>query len=148
MDKYIPFAAATVIYIFSPLLTLRAQVAVIGSIARSRGALKDPPGDIPAHVSDAFIEKYIAFAIDAAQVIPAMILTGVATILAIPQDWPPAVAASIFAVTVPVIIGVDAYILGKDPQQYVKKRWKGYSLVSIMGVAVNLIGVILAATLS
>ncbi|MET9526237.1 hypothetical protein [Streptomyces coeruleorubidus] len=146
MDKYIAFVAAIVVYLFSPILTWRAQEAILGAIARSRGALKQvPPPDPPGHLTNPFIKNYVAFAIDAAQVVPAIILTGVAVILAVPNDWSPSAAALLLVLVLLVIIAVDAYILSVDPQQYSEKKWAGYSLVSLVGIVINLVGVTLVA---
>jgi hypothetical membrane protein len=47
-----------------------------------------------------------------------------------------------------IVIGIDAFILSLDPHQYAKRKWLGYSIFEIVGVLLNLIGVVLVATLT
>ncbi|MDX3536198.1 hypothetical protein PV721_17830 [Streptomyces sp. MB09-01] len=146
MKEYIPFAASTLMYLLSPLLVRKAQKAVMRAIAESDNLLEGEH-EKPAHLQDSSIKKYVAFAVDAAQIVPAILLTGVAVTLAIPNDWPPSLAGVLIIVVSLVVVGADAYVLSLDPHQYAKKKWRGYSVVEISGISLNLIGIVLLASL-
>ncbi|MGA5085447.1 hypothetical protein [Streptomyces pseudogriseolus] len=147
MDDYIPFGAAIVLLAFSPLLERRAKKAIMESIRQSdqqtaAGAV------VPVHRTDSFIEGYVSFAIDAVQIVPAILLTAIGLTLAVPHDWAPAIGAVALLATVPVIVGVEAYVLGLDPQLYNSKRLAGYSLFAVISAAVNALCIVSIAILT
>ncbi|MFI1715686.1 hypothetical protein [Streptomyces litmocidini] len=147
MDEYIPFSAAIVLYAFSPLIEREVKRAVMGSIHQSDAQMTGPPTPVPAHRKDDFIEGYLSFAIDAAQIIPATLLTAVGIALAIPHDWSPAVGAVSVLATFLAIYAVNAYTLGIDPQKYhsMRMRFKGYSPIVLLSAALNLLCIVAVA---
>ncbi|MFD7403019.1 hypothetical protein ACFV7R_10165 [Streptomyces sp. NPDC059866] len=148
MDDYIPFGAAIIMYLFNPLIEKKAQAAVFKSISESDQRMPDAASVvIPAHRSDPSIKSYLSFVIDAAQIVPAVILTAVGVILAIPSDWSPALAAVLVLGICLLVLAVDAYVLSLDPHVYDGKRVRGYTFTAIAGIGLNAICIALVAFL-
>ncbi|MFE0384646.1 hypothetical protein ACFW1F_11250 [Streptomyces bungoensis] len=144
MAEYIPFGAAIVMYLFNPLIERKAQATVFKSISESDHLMPDAARlAVPAHRSNDSIKSYLSFVIDAAQIVPATILTAVGVILAIPSHWSPATAAILVLGVCLLVLAVDAYILGFDPHVYDEKRMRGYSFTAIAGIFLNVICMVL-----
>ncbi|GAA4859138.1 hypothetical protein GCM10023235_41150 [Kitasatospora terrestris] len=136
MDRYLPFVAAIIASLMSPILVERAADRVIASISRSNASLKSPPLISP-HYSDDFIRSYLRFAADVAQIIPIMFLAGVGVVLSLPDGWSTSAAAPVLILT-SLGIFAEAKTLKKGPMQYGGEASGGYSFVSKFGVCVNL----------
>jgi hypothetical protein len=80
VKDYIPFTASILMYLLSPLFVRKVQREIVRIINASEAHMS--PGQVkPAHLHDDFIRKYIAFAADATQIVPAVLLTAVGVIL-------------------------------------------------------------------
>jgi hypothetical protein len=140
-----PYAAAILIYLISPLLAQQVRSVVNGTIsAGGQHAGPATGGDIPFYITPESISDYVDYAMDAVQVFPVMILPIVGSVYSFAADVPTAVSASFLSLASVATVGMTAWVLTRSPSDYVSRRWLGYSVLSIIGMAVNVAGIALA----
>jgi hypothetical protein len=134
----LPFLASILIFLANPLLTNRALAQVKSWMAAMRPAGADTHA-IPAYLAEEQILSYVEYATDLVQVIPAVTLTGVAIAVAAPGHFSPVATGAWIVGVVLVLIIADAIVLSVPPQRYLRRKFRGVSLVSAIGIALNLI---------
>jgi hypothetical protein len=137
-DLIAPFIAAIMFYAISPLLCLQTKSAVrrvIESGAKHVGSPQD--GNIPYYLTVESIDDYIDFAMDAVQVFPAFLLPIVGSIYTFSSATPSGLSVCLLLASFVLAIGMSAWITSTAPADYVSRKWRGYSLISIFGVAFN-----------
>lgn len=137
----VPFLAAIVLLLISPLLTAQVKTVVLGQIdksAREHGVTEDM---IPPSRGRDSLDAYIEYAIDAVQIIPLSLLPVTGAVFAIAAHVPSAIALGYLSIAILVAVVVDAWVLSRLAGKYVAKRLvKYYSIVTATGIASNLLG--------
>jgi hypothetical protein len=148
-DLIAPFVAAIMFYAVSPLLCLQTKSAirrVIESGAKHVGSSQD--GDTPYYLTAESIDDYIDFAMDAVQVFPAFLLPIVGSIYTFSGAVPPGLSVCLLLAAFVLAIGMSAWITSTPPADYVSRKWRGYSILTILGVAFNAVAISLVLLFS
>lgn len=148
MKEILPFLAAAAIYLASPLLARRIVSSVARWIEEGRQYARVPESEIPDYLAVKQVYDYIAFAADLSQVFPAVLLTSVGIILAIPDDFSPTGTAVLVLLTAMAAIVTEAYVSGMSPQRYASRKYfSHFSLVSVVGIFINVSACVLVLVL-
>lgn len=81
------------------------------------------PDKIPGHLAPAQLGAYIEYAADVVQIAPAIVLTTVGIVLALPDNMSPVTASSIMMVM--ALIAADTIVLSMAPHKYVIRNGTG-----------------------
>ncbi|MEU6669190.1 hypothetical protein [Streptomyces sp. NPDC046727] len=144
MKDAIPFIAASVMYLLSPILTRRAQASVRNWISSEKDHSNIPVGTPPYYLSPEQIEDYIEFSVDAVQVVPAITLTGVGIVLILPDGLPSWVVGVIYICVTLALVLADTGMYLTRPQRYLSRKFFGLSYVALGGLLINLAGIAFA----
>lgn len=144
MKELYPFVAASILYLVSPILSAQARAAVSRWVSEARRYSPVADKAVPDYLAPRSIDDYIDFAADLAQVVPAIVLTGIGVTLALPADD---VFLSVTAqlVTVVAIVVVQGYVMTQSPQAYAARKVYGYSVVILACLGVNVIAALTVA---
>jgi hypothetical protein len=143
-DLIAPFAAAILIYFIAPLLSSQVKSVIRSAISEGRlhvGLVAE--NEIPYYLAPPSIEDYVEYAMDAVQVFPACLLPIIGSIYAFGSGIPTGVSASILVLALVATIAMSAWIMSRPAPDYVSRKWHGYSIISLLGVIINIIGIIL-----
>lgn len=142
-----PFAAAILLYLVSPFLTRQAQRVLVGQIAESqvRSRPPDNPADTPYYLAVPAIEDYVEYVADLVQVAPAALLPIVGALFSLSQGGDPVFPLGFLTVVAVLSIGLIAWVGGQDAAVYVSRKWFGYSVVSLVGMLMNLAGLVVVS---
>jgi hypothetical protein len=144
-DQISPYGAAILIYLIFPLLSLQVKSTINSVIADGRSHVSTiVDSDLPYYLTPSSINDYVDYAIDAAQVFPVMVLPIVGAVYGLSTGIPAAVTLSFLFVACVLAVAMTAWIVTRSPSDYVSRKWCGYSIITLAGVAVNVIGMILA----
>jgi hypothetical protein len=143
-DLVAPFAAAIMLYAVAPFLGMQVKATIRRVIASGRphvGEVRDD--DIPYTLSAKSIDDYIDFAADAVQIFPVFLLPIVGVIYAFSTTTPAAVSVTLLLAAVVLAVGMNAWVTSSSPAAYVSRKWHGYSLITLIGMAFNGIALVL-----
>jgi hypothetical protein len=143
-----PYGVAILLYLMAPLLTNGVIRTIVAVIDKGRA---DLPGvdskQIPYYLSQDLIEDYVEYTADAAQVMPVILLPIVGAIYSF-SSVPTPVSVTFLIVVALVAVGMLLWILARYPSDYVSRKWHGYSILTMVGIVLNLIGMSLVLALS
>lgn len=143
-DLVAPFAAAVLIYSIAPLLSKQVKSAVRSAISEGRLHVNMvTEDDIPYYLAPPTIEDYVEYAMDAVQVFPTCLLPIVGAVYAFGNGLPTEVSVSILILTMVAAIAMSAWIMSRSASDYVSRKMYGYSIISLLGVAINIAGILL-----
>jgi hypothetical protein len=145
LDLAAPYAFAILLYLIGPLLTGLVQLSVSSVI--NQGRANDPNvnwQEVPDYLMPTTIGQYVEYATDAAQVIPALLLPIVGAVYGFSSGIPAPVGVTFLIIAFIAAIGMLAWLTRALPAVYVSHKRFGYSILSIAGIALNLIGMSLA----
>jgi hypothetical protein len=102
---------------------------------------KSQPQNTPPTTSEQYIKDYLDYSIDAAQVIPSLVLPAVGLVVALSRGLNQIGMALLLAVGIPMVCWIVLKIFNSDPVVYVGKGYiKGrYTFLSIAGLVMNII---------
>jgi hypothetical protein len=139
-----PFIAAILFYLVTPLIARQVQRALRGELAE--GGRHAPNLDthfIPYYLTQSAISDYLEFATDAVQVIPAVLLPVVGAIYALGNGVPPVISISFLVAVCLAAFALNAWMFGHSASDYASKKWYGYSVMTLTGVSINIIGLLI-----
>jgi hypothetical protein len=144
-DLVAPFAAAIMLYAVAPFIAMQVKSAVRRVIASGlQHVERRRDGEIPYYLSVESIDDYVDFAMDAVQVFPAFLLPIVGSIYTFSSGAPTGVSVTLLLAAVILAVGVNAWMTSSSPADYVSRKWRGYSLITLIGIAFNIIAMALA----
>jgi hypothetical protein len=143
-----PFLAAIAIYLATPILNAHAKATIARWLAEASRDATVPESRAPDYLAPKQIYDYIDFAADHAQVLPAVVLTSIGVVLALPEDLTPTTAASFTLATVLILLVTEVRVLSVSPQQYAAMKRFGYSFVALVGIGINAAGVVVVLVLN
>lgn len=138
MTELFPFIAAISVYLTTPVLNAHARTTVQRWLAEASRGSPVPDSEVPDYLAPKQIFDYIEFAADLAQILPAVVLTSIGVVLALPKDVAPATAASFVLLTMLILLVAEARVLSMSPQRYASLKLYGYSFVALVGIGTNL----------
>ncbi|MEV6494510.1 hypothetical protein AB0M20_38690 [Actinoplanes sp. NPDC051633] len=144
MSDAFPFLAAILLLLVNPLLTSRARKEVKTWIDRSKPYAQAKDEAIPDYLSEKVVLDYVVYAADAVQIVPAIVLTAVGMVLALP-GISPLVGAGVMLVVVLAIVWLDTRVSMMSPSAYFRQKVAGVSLVAGVGIVVNTAGLAVVA---
>lgn len=148
LDLAAPYAVAIVLYLMAPRLTGLVKFAVSAAIAKGRAGLADvQETEIPYYLMPEMIDDYVEYATDVAQVFPALLLPIVGAVYGFSGGIPAPVSVTFLLVACLAAIAMMAWLISLPPSDYVSRKWSGYSLLTVAGIALNLAGMALALAL-
>jgi hypothetical protein len=148
LDLAAPYAVAIVLYLMAPRLTGLVKFAVSAAIAKGRAGLADVrETEIPYYLMPEMIDDYVEYATDVAQVFPALLLPIVGAVYGFSGGIPAPVSVTFLLVACLAAIAMMAWLISLPPSDYVSRKWSGYSLLTVAGIALNLAGMALALAL-
>lgn len=148
-DLVAPFTAAIMFYAIAPLLGRQVKAAIQRVMASERQHGDEvPPGTIPIYLAPESIEDYIDFAVDAVQVYPVFLLPIVGAIYAFSASTPAGLSVTLLLAAVVLAVGMNAWVTSSSPVDYVSRRWHGYSVITLIGMAFNAVALVLVLALS
>lgn len=143
-----PYVAAVLVYLLGPSLSELARKSISGEIDRARVASSLPDEEqVPYYLAETVILDYVEYATDLAQVIPVVLLPILGALYGF-SSIPAPVAISILVVVFLVAIGMLAQMLIRLPVKYVSRKWRGFSVLTLTGIALNLVAMALTLSLS
>jgi hypothetical protein len=149
LDLVAPYAAAIILYLIAPLLSRLVLFAISAVIAEGRNRVGDVQDqEIPYYLMPNVISDYVEYAMDAIQVIPALLLPVVGAVYGFAGGVPSPVSLSFLIVACVTAIALMAWILNKPPSDYVSRKWHAYSIITVGGILLNVVGIVLSLTLS
>lgn len=149
LDLAAPYAAAIMLYLIAPLLSGLVLSAVSAVIAQGRNRLTDVQDQqIPYYLMPNVVGDYVEYAMDAIQVIPALLLPIVGTVYGFASGVPAPVSLSFLIVACIAAIAVMAWMLSASPSDYVSRKWRSYSMITFGGILLNITGLALSLGLS
>lgn len=143
-----PFLVAVGLYLLAPLTTKLVVSAMASEIDRGRaiaGSVDEE--NVPLYLAAKTISDYVEFAADAAQVIPAIVLPIIGAVYGFSSVPAPA-DISLLITAFFVAIGMLAWMLIHPAADYVSLKRYGFSRLSIVGIAFNILGLTLVLWLS
>jgi hypothetical protein len=142
-----PFAAAILLYLASPYLAQQAKRVLVGQIAESRVRSRPPehPEDTPYYLAVPAIEDYVEYAADFVQVASAALLPIVGAVFSLTQGADPVLPLGFLTIVAVLSIALIAWVASQDAAVYVSRKWFGYSVVSVVGMLMNVIGLVMVA---
>ena len=102
---------------------------------------------VPYYLASAMILDYVEYATDLAQVIPVIALPVLGALYSL-SSIPVLVAVSILVVVFLIAIGMLAQMVTRLPAKYVSRKWRGFSVLTLAGIALNLVAMALTLSLS
>jgi uncharacterized protein YjeT (DUF2065 family) len=126
----------------SPLLTRKAKKEVVAWIGVGAKFSLVPEVDLPPHVAIKHIEEYVEYAADIVQIVPAVTLTMVSAIVLVPSNISPAWGAGVLVLAVLLIFALEGFVLSMSPERYLSLKKAGLSVVSMAGIAINVVGLV------
>jgi hypothetical protein len=146
-----PYLVAVGVYLLAPLLSKLVGFKISAAIDRARLAVREDGGEmegkVPYYLSGEMISIYVDYAADAAQVIPVILLPIVGAVYGF-TSVPTPVAVSFLVGTFLIAIAMLAWMLILPPANYRSRKRRGFSILMIFGIMLNLIGMSLALSLS
>lgn len=79
---------------------------------------------------------------------PALLIPFVGAVYGFSSGVPAPVTVTFLIAVFLAAIGMFAWILRETPPDYVSRKWHRYSILTLAGIALNLVGMTLALTLS
>lgn len=144
MSEAFPFLAAILLLLANPLLTSRARRQVRSWMDKSRPYAQAENKAIPDYLSEDVVLDYVEYAADIVQIVPAIVLTAIGMVLALPGISPLA-GAGVMLVVVLVIVWIDTRVSMMSPSAYFRRKVAGVSLVAGVGIVVNTAGLAVVA---
>lgn len=149
LDLAAPYGVAIIMYLIAPLLTGLVIFAVRAALDKGRVGVPDvDDAQVPYYLMPDVIEDYVEYATDAAQVIPALLLPFVGAVYGFSGGVPAPESVTFLIAVFLVAVAMLAWMLKEAPSDYVSRKWHGYSILTLAGIALNLVGMALALTLS
>jgi len=145
LDLAAPYGAAIIMYLIAPLLT--GLVIFVVRAALNSGRVGVPGADdtqVPYYLMPEVIEDYVECGTDAAQVVPALLLPFVGAVYGFSGGVPASESVTFLIAVFLAAIAMLAWILKEAPSYYVSRKWHGYSILSLAGIVLNLVGMALA----
>lgn len=137
-----PFLAAFVLYALSPELNKVARWRIEGTVSGAKMATGSI--SVPPHLSAGYIGDYVEYGIDAAQIVPMLLLPLVGVLVSWHLGLAPGIAWTVFACSLVIAVTVTIIFLRRDPVAYVsKKLFARYTLLSATGVGINFVAAVL-----
>ena len=139
-----PFIAAILFYLVTPLIVRQVQRALGGELAEGgRHAPNSDPRSVPYYLTQSAISDYLEFAADAVQVIPAVLLPVVGAIYALGDGVPPVISVSFLVAVCVAAFALNAWMFGHSAADYASRKWYGYSVMTLTGVSINIVGLLI-----
>jgi hypothetical protein len=135
-----PFILAIVFLLIAPSLIAKVETAVIGQTASVAQDLHIDTECIPPHLNDESIKTLIDYAADAVQIVPITLLPVTGALFAVATKVPNIIALGYLLVSVIVAVVMDAWVLSQSAGRYVSRTHKRYSVVTIVAIVSNLLG--------
>lgn len=104
--------------------------------------------DIPYYLTAKSIDDYIDFAVDAVQIFPVFLLPIVGAIYAFSTSTPAGLSVTLLLAAVVLAVGMNAWVTSSSPAEYVSRRWRGYSLITLIGILFNAVALVLVLAFS
>lgn len=136
----VPFAAAIVFLLLSPLLAEKIKTTINRQIAEEAASLHIPQGKVPPHLGPGDIDAYLEYAEDAVQIFPLTLLPVTGAVFAIAVDVPSVIALGYLGLAVVAAVATDAWVLSKPAGKYVTRGIRIYSVSTVIGIASNVLG--------
>jgi hypothetical protein len=137
----LPFAVAVIFYLISPLLAAKVKTVLEGQIAKNVAAFKaDASAGVPPPLTPDMIKDYVDYVADAVQIVPTTMLPVVGAIFAISAKLNVNIAVIILILAIILAVTMDSLVLSRTAPDYVSRKVLGYSIVSVVGIALNLLG--------
>ena len=149
LDLAAPYAFAILFYLIAPLLMGFARNSV--SAALDRGRANDPGinwREVPDFLMPESIELYVEYATDAAQAVPALLLPVIGAVYGFSAGVPTPLALTFLMIAFIAAITMLSWMVGVLPADYVARKRFGYSVLTIAGILLNLVGMSLALAFS
>lgn len=144
LSAALPFAAALVFLLISPLLVAKVKRILSGQIALDSARFGvTPDTQVPAHLKPECIDDYVEYVSDAVQILPLTLLPVSGTLLAIASRIPTLASVAILAMVTIGAIAAEAWILASTTPDYLSKKKFGYSVATAIGGFVNLVGLVI-----
>lgn len=140
-----PFLASIMLFLASPLLVMRAKRHVANWLADARPAEGVDMRTVPAYLAPEQIGAYVEYAADVVQIVPAITLTGVGVVVALPGSLSPQAAAAWMLAVVLLVVAADTLTLAMPPQRYLRRKVLGISFVALVGILVNAVALVITA---
>jgi hypothetical protein len=143
-----PYAAAILVYLLGPTFSRLARHSISGAIdnARVTSGLPDEKA-VPYYLASGMILDYVEYATDLAQVVPVILLPIIGALYSF-SSIPVPVAVSILVVVFLIAIGMLGQMVTRLPAKYVSRKWHGFPVLTLAGIALNLVAMALTLSLS
>jgi hypothetical protein len=150
LSLILPFMGAILLFLMAPLLAEQAKRILLGQIAESAKNSEAPPlpDSTPYYLGTPAIADYVDYISDFIQIGPAVLLPIVGSVFSISQGADPLFPLIFLALTAIFAICLSAWMITKTASDYVSVRWFGYSIVSLVGVTMNVFGIVMVVLLS
>jgi len=140
-----PFIATSLFYSAAPELTrilkekIRALLQSSDAMTRREESTAPSEEDVaPPALNPRYIEDYLEYTVDAAQVLPTLALPILAMFFALSQGLGSLELSIMLAIGVPVLVLLYVRILLADPVNYAgRKYFKRYSLLPLITMVLN-----------
>lgn len=139
-----PFVLAMALYLIGPFLTARVKTVLqrqLAEDARRHSAAVNI--SVPAYLRPEMIYDYVEYVADAVQIIPATLLPVLGAVLAIAAKIAVPISVLILVFAIIVAVAMDALVLSRVTADYMSRKWHGYSIVSGLGILVNIFCIVL-----
>jgi hypothetical protein len=139
-----PFVAAILLYLASPLVIHQVLRVLSGQLADGERHVRNlDPNSIPYYLTPSSISDYLEYAADVVQILPAILLPIVGALYALGNGVSAAAAVSFLVLVCILAFAVNAWVLGSSASDYASRKWHGYSVVTLMGVSINIVGLLM-----
>jgi hypothetical protein len=143
-DLAVPFIAAILFYAVSPLLSRQVGRVIVGEISQGRAHTPNLVEKyIPYYLTPSSISDYVEYSVDAFQVFPSLLLPIVGAVFGFANGVQPTIALGFLIFTCIMAIAMSAWILTRSVSDYVSRKWHGYSIMMIVGIIINVLGIVL-----
>jgi hypothetical protein len=146
LSAAVPFLAAIVLLLISPLLTAKVKTAVLDQIDKSAYEHDVTEDMIPPSRGRDSLDAYVEYAIEAVQIIPLALLPVAGAVFFIAADVRSEIALGYLALgylvfAIVAAVAVESWVLSQPAGKYVSCRpIKNYSVVAFTGIVSNLLG--------
>lgn len=149
LDLAAPYTAAIILYLITPLLTRLILSTISAVIAQGRNRVTGiREKQIPYYLMPDVISDYVEYAMDAVQVLPALLLPIVGAVYGFAGGVPSPVSLSFLIIACLAAIAMMSWILNEQPSDYVSRKWHSYSIITAGGILLNTVGIALSLGLS
>jgi len=143
----LPFGIAFFMLLISPEIVETVKRAVIARLERANSQLGIKEAALPPYLVPDSVGAYVEFAADAAQAASILLVTTYSVVIAVLNGLP-VIASIVWMVAIPAGLLLQLRVLQLDPIIYVRRKlWNRYTPITIVGMALNMVGGILALLL-